>query len=71
MTGRAVGPDFRLPWNTTRTMADVWTDDREAMSADRSAKAKRSWPARRARQKIEAMWQRSEAVKHPYAGREN
>jgi hypothetical protein len=20
------GPDFKLPWNTTRTMADVWAD---------------------------------------------
>lgn len=22
--GRAVPSDFRLPWNTTRSMADVW-----------------------------------------------
>lgn len=21
--GRSVGPDFRLPWNTTRTLADT------------------------------------------------
>jgi hypothetical protein len=25
--GRAVPADFTLPWNTTRTMADVWAED--------------------------------------------
>lgn len=26
-TGTAVPEGFRLPWNTTRTMAQVWTPD--------------------------------------------
>jgi hypothetical protein len=25
--GQAVGEGFRLPWNTTRTLADVWADE--------------------------------------------
>lgn len=25
--GLAVPADFTLPWNTTRTMADVWAED--------------------------------------------
>lgn len=25
--GMAVPEGFRLPWNTTRTMADVWAED--------------------------------------------
>lgn len=28
MSGTAVPGDFRLPWNTTRSMADVWADER-------------------------------------------
>ncbi len=27
--GRAVPEGFTLPWNTTRTMADVWVEDHE------------------------------------------
>lgn len=25
--GTAVASDFRLPWNTTRSMADVWAEE--------------------------------------------
>ena len=26
--GTSVSSDFRLPWNTTRSMADAWADER-------------------------------------------
>ena len=33
MSGTAVPPDFAFPWNTARTMADVWADERKTERA--------------------------------------
>lgn len=37
-TATAVPAEFRLPWNTTRTMADVWAAEWAARREDQPAK---------------------------------
>lgn len=34
-THRSVGPEFTLPWNTTRTMAEVWGLDETDLNVER------------------------------------
>lgn len=45
--GVAVPSDFRLPWNTTRSMADVWADEMEKKHARTQKMSDRRLPAQR------------------------
>lgn len=48
MSGTGVPAGFKLPWNTTRTMADVWAPSFEAHKrgiAERTAKQRRKFVA--------------------------
>jgi len=37
--GTSVPAGFSLPWNTTRTMADVWADDKATARSEHARKA--------------------------------
>ena len=64
--GRAVPASFQLPWNTTRSMADVWALDSAAKRAERSEKRRSTYRPR----KLGRPPGRIRSPKHAYAGRE-
>ena len=50
-TATAVPADFRLPWNTTRTMADVWGVT-EKQCQNIRATTERAWVAKVSRRYV-------------------
>lgn len=51
--GMAVPEGFRLPWNTTRTMADVWDEESAAARSEHARKAGLGRARQRRRQYVE------------------
>lgn len=49
MSGRAVREGFALPWNTTRSLADVWADEVLAARIKRRQDKERSYVREEAR----------------------
>lgn len=69
--GTGVPADFSLPWNTTRTMADVFAEDRKRVLSDAGKRGAEARAAKARKQFVEEYQKRMSLTprgKIPFAG---